>query len=186
MREGGIGGANTRTGANYEKVREDLTQFLQYSIKYIQPKDDRSHIYLRQGKEKKDNDIIANIYYKNEFYRKFLEPKQVNVNKILSKKLIPDVVVEVINTKFLGIIEIKNQNTTGTVDEKIQTCDFKQRQFKKLLVGTGYKFKFIYLLNDWFTQDRYKDDLDYIKNIVENCDYCINQIPNDLLDGLDE
>ena len=157
MREGGIGGANTRTGANYEKVREDLTQFLQYSIKYIQPKDDRSHIYLRQGKEKKDNNIIANVYYKNEFY-----------------------------TKFLGIIEIKNQNTTGTVDEKIQTCDFKQRQFKKLLVGTGYKFKFIYLLNDWFTQDRYKDDLDYIKNIVENCDYCINQIPNDLLDGLDE
>ena len=130
MREGGTGGANTRTGANYEKVREDLTQFLQYSIKYIQPKDDRSHIYLRQGKEKKDNNIIANVYYKNEFYTKFLEPKQVNVNKILSKKLIPDVVVEVINTKFLGIIEIKNQNTTGTVDEKIQTCDFKQRQFK--------------------------------------------------------
>ena len=180
MRDGGKGGSRTQTGAAFENLHTDLLHFLQGSDSYIQ---EGNNIYARQGQVRKDDNVIAKLYHKNKFYSEFLKNADVDYTRIISRRIIPDVVVEVIDTKFLAIIEAKFQKNPGSTDEKIQTCDFKQKQFRKL-IPANYKFKYIYLLNKWFKDKKgYADDLRYIKK-TENCDYCIEQIPNDYIPGL--
>ena len=77
------------------------------------------------------------------------------------------------DTKQLFVYEKKYQQTPGSADEKIQTCGFKIRQYKKLGKAMGAnEIKYIYLLSSWFSQPCYKDALDYIKE-VPDCDYII-------------
>ena len=76
-------------------------------------------------------------------------------------------------------IEKKYQQTDGSVDEKLQTSGFKLKQYRKLVEGTSIEVKFIYVLNDWFHNPRYKDVLDYIKEV--KCDYFFNEIPIEVL-----
>lgn len=63
--------------------------------------------------------------------------------------------------------------TPGSADEKIQTCGFKIRQYKKLGKALGAnEVKYTYLLSSWFSQPCYKDALEYIKE-VPDCNYII-------------
>ena len=73
------------------------------------------------------------------------------------------------------ILEVKHQQTTGSVDEKLQTCDFKKKQYTKLLSELNYKVEFCYILDDWFKKDEYKDVRDYIISV--GCKYYYNYIP---------
>jgi hypothetical protein len=76
----------------------------------------------------------------------------------------------------LHIIEIKFQYGTGSVDEKLQTCDFKRKQYLKLVSDLGLSVAFIYVLNsDWFDVPRYKDVFEYIRSV--NCNYCFDRLP---------
>ena len=72
------------------------------------------------------------------------------------------------------IIEMKYQSQSGSVDEKLQTCDFKKKQYEKLLKPLSIKVEYYYFLNDWFNQDKYKDVFDYIKKV--GCKYFIENI----------
>lgn len=55
------------------------------------------------------------------------------------------------------------QNGAGSVDEKIQTCDFKKKQYKKLFAPLNKEVQNMYLLNKkWFDVPGYKDTFDYI------------------------
>ena len=123
---------------------------------------------------------IAEVYSKNDLY-KFLENKKVDYKKIVSKKLLPDMAVFVYQSRTFFIFEVKYQGVGGSTDEKLQTCDFKIKQYRKLLEKPlGYKVKYIYVLNDWFRDPGYKDVLDYIKT-VEGCDYLFNKVPLEYL-----
>nr|WP_252320048.1 hypothetical protein [Spiroplasma endosymbiont of Lariophagus distinguendus] len=62
-----------------------------------------------------------------------------------------------------------------SVDEKLQTCDFKRKQWQKLLSILNCKIEYWYLLSDWFKKPEYKDTLNYI--IDSNCRYFFNYIP---------
>mgnify|MGYP006922964372 FL=1 len=73
------------------------------------------------------------------------------------------------------IIEVKNQNVAGSVDEKLQTCDFKRKQYKKLLSQLNIEVEYIYILSKWFKNPKYKDVLDYIISV--NCQYYFDYIP---------
>ena len=75
----------------------------------------------------------------------------------------------------LFLVEMKFQYVAGSVDEKLQTCDFKKRQYTRLLKPAGIKAEYIYVLNDWFKKPEYKDVLDYIKTV--GCHYYFNEIP---------
>ncbi len=86
----------------------------------------------------------------------------------------PDDALLVINREKLFIIEIKYQQVAGSVDEKLQTCDFKRKQYLKLASSIGLKVEYVYVLNDWFKQDGYKDILDYIRSV--NCHYTFNEL----------
>ena len=67
----------------------------------------------------------------------------------------------------------------GSVDEKLQTCDFKKKQYQKLLSSLNMEVEYIYLLSNWFQQAGYRDVLDYIISV--NCRYYFEYIPLQVL-----
>ena len=116
---------------------------------------------------------------KNNLYKILLEPRGINYKTILSKKLLPDEAVYIEEIKTVFIIEKKFQNSAGSVDEKLQTCDFKKKQYTKLFTPLDISVEYIYVLNDWFKKNQYTDVLNYIREC--DCHYYFNEIPLDFL-----
>lgn len=163
MKTGGIGGGNTITGLNFEK-KTDILKLLK-SKKWYKVK---GNIIYYEDKE------VAKSFKKNGLY-KFIETKGVNYKKILSKKLLPDEAIYVIINNTLFIIEVKFQKVAGSVDEKLQTCDFKRKQYAKLMASLNIEVEYIYILSDWFRNPAYKDVLDYIISV--GCQYYFKYLP---------
>ncbi|HOL49573.1 MAG TPA: hypothetical protein PLW07_03255 [bacterium] len=169
MKNSGTGGEKTITGLNFEK-KVDLQILLSkmpgYELKKIPGKAGTCVFF--EGK------IVARCFRKNEFY-KFLEENDIKWQAVISKKLLPDDALFVIVRETLFIIEVKYQQVPGSVDEKLQTCDFKRKQYLKLVNPLGLKVEYVYVLNDWFKKPQYKDVLDYITSV--NCHYKFHQLP---------
>ncbi len=173
MISGGAGGANTQTGAVFEG-KTDLITFLKTLDGYecnINP--------LSKGKSEWydisfDGKYVASSFKKNALYI-YLDSIGVDYSKILSKKLLPDDAIYVIMNNTIFIIEVKFQKVAGSVDEKLQTCGFKLSQYKRLFAQLNFDVEYIYILNDWFKHDSYKDVLDYI--IHSKCGYYFNYLP---------
>ncbi|MCK4945941.1 MAG: hypothetical protein KAS59_06735 [Alphaproteobacteria bacterium] len=169
MKTGGIGGSNTLTGLNFEEkvdFQKLLTKIYGYEIKRISGKAGMGVFF--------EEKLVAKFFKKHDFY-KFLEESQVGWRKILSKQLLPDGALLVIVRETLFIIEVKYQQVGGSVDEKIQTCDFKRKQYLKLVAPLELKVEYVYVLNNWFKKPEYKDVLDYIHSV--NCHYKFNELP---------
>lgn len=92
-----------------------------------------------------------------------------------TKKLLPDDAIYVIVNNTMFIIELKFQKTAGSVDEKLQTCDFKKKQYRKLLAPLNFEVEYVYILNDWFRQPEYNDVLDYVISV--GCQYYFHYLP---------
>lgn len=105
----------------------------------------------------------------------FLEEHNIDWRKIISKKLLTDDALLVIIRETLFIIEVKYQQVEGSVDEKLQTFDFKRKQYLKLVVSLELKVEYVYVLSDWFKNPKYKDVLDYIYSV--NCHYKFRELP---------
>ena len=168
MIKGGKGGAKTVTGLYFEK-RISLKSVLNSIPGYL----------LKDNSVFFNNMKIAEIYAKNDIYKKLLEPNGIDYKSIISKRLLPDDSIFVLNKNTLFIIEIKFQETPGSVDEKLQTCDFKKRQYQKLMKQLGLSVEYVYVLNDWFEKEEYRDVLNYIKSV--HCHYFFNEIPLEFL-----
>ena len=123
----------------------------------------------------KDDELVGISAPKNALYKKILEPNGIDFKKIISKKLLPDEAFYNIQNKTIYIIEKKFQNRDGSVDEKLQTCPFKKMQYQKLFSPIDIKVEYIYVLNNWFKNEKYSDVLDYI--ISNGCHYYYNEIP---------
>lgn len=164
MIKGGIGGANTLTGLVYEG-KVDLKTFLNQ-----QPgcRVEGSHV-LYQDKE------VGQIFKKHELYSQFLKPRGIDWRNCISAQLLPDNGIYVIINNTVYIIEVKTQNVGGSVDEKLQTCDFKKKQYQKLFFPLNIEVQYIYILDEWFRNPRYKDVLDYIISV--GCQYYFQYIP---------
>lgn len=122
-----------------------------------------------------DGRLVARVFKKEAFYSVFLKELNIDWKKIISKKLLPDDSIFVLSNNNLHIIECKHQQVAGSVDEKLQTCDFKKKQYKKLMAPANIDVKYIYLLDEWFRNEKYKDVLDYIHSV--DCDYYFEYIP---------
>ena len=116
---------------------------------------------------------VATYFEKHKFYKHFLEPNGIDYKTIISAKLLPDSVI--IASNIVYIVEMKYQNGPGSVDEKLQTCDFKKKQYEKLCRPIGYTVEYIYLLNDWFDQKKFDDVFKYINSV--GCQYFIGTLP---------
>ena len=163
MKNKGTGGGNTITGLNFEKER-DILDILKKAKDYSI----RGHVIYYRGKE------VALSYRKQGLY-KLLAEKKVDWRKLVSKRLFPDEALYVIVNNTLFIIEMKFQKVAGSVDEKLQTCDFKKKQYRKLMAPLNIDVEYIYILNDWFKNPTYKDTLDYVISV--GCQYYFNYLP---------
>ena len=164
MKSNGTGGGNTITGLNFEKeydILEILKKAKDYSVK--------GNVIYYRDKE------VAKSYRKQGLY-KLLTEKKVDWRKLVSKRLFPDEALYVIINNTLFIIEMKFQKVAGSVDEKLQTCDFKRKQYAKLMAVLNIEVEYIYILNDWFKKPEYKDVLDYIIS-VKGCSYYFHYLP---------
>jgi hypothetical protein len=164
MIKDGIGGSNTKTGLIFE-MKTDLKTFLNTTKNY---KVNDENIVFYKGT------VVGQIFVKYDLYR-FLNKNNVDWKNYLSKKLLPDDSIYVILNNTFFIIECKYQHGPGSVDEKLQTCDFKKKQYRKLLKPLNFEVEYIYILNDWFKKPEYKDVLEYIHSV--GCDYYFNYIP---------
>lgn len=162
--EGGSGGANTQTGMHFERntqLRDMLNAVEEYQV------DARGKVFM-------DGKHVADLCEKYSFYKQFLEPKGVVWKEHLSKRLLPDEALIVHNSKRVFIVEKKWQQCAGSVDEKLQTCDFKKKQYQKVVDSTGYQVEYLYLFNDWFEKPEYRDVLGYIEDV--GCRYFFGEV----------
>lgn len=104
----------------------------------------------------------------------FLEKHGADLT-VNSDELRPDDAFININNSTVYIIEKKFQSCRGSVDEKLQTCLYKKKQYNKLVSQLGYEIEYIYVLNDWFYQPKYKDVLEFIEEI--GCHYFFKELP---------
>lgn len=162
MIKGGKGGAKTQTGLRFEE-RIHLATAISKLQGYTVANDDVLF----------NNEKVAQLYTKNKLYTNLVAEEGVDYKKYISKRLLPDEAILVGKTLF--IIEMKFQFVAGSVDEKLQTCDFKMKQYMKLLEPLGIEVEYVYVLNDWFKKDEYADVLEYIKSV--GCHYYFNEIP---------
>lgn len=169
MKTGGLGGANTLTGLKFER-KVDFQKLIGaipgYEVKKVLGKSGMGVFF--EGK------LVARCFRKHDFYQ-FLSESEVDWKNLISKQLLPDDALLVIVRETLFIIEIKYQQVAGSVDEKLQTCDFKRKQYLKLVYPLGLKVEYVYVLSDWFKKPGYKDALDYIHSV--NCHYRFNELP---------
>ena len=174
MKTGGTGGGNTLTGLNFEN-KVDFQMLLSdkpgYKLEKLYGKSGIGVFF--------NNELVARCFRKSEFYQ-YLNESGIDWRKIISRKLLPDDALLVIVRETLFIIEVKYQQVEGSVDEKLQTCDFKRKQYMKLVLPLGLRpigisVEYIYVLNDWFKDPKYKDVLDYINSV--NCHYKFNELP---------
>ncbi len=169
MKTGGLGGASTLTGLKFER-KVDFQKLVGsipgYEVKNV-PGLAGMGVFF-EGK------LVARCFRKHEFYG-FLSESKIDWKELISKKLLPDDALLVIVRETLFIIEVKYQQVAGSVDEKLQTCDFKRKQYLKLVSPIGLKVEYVYVLSDWFKKKEYKDVLDYIHSV--NCHYKFDELP---------
>lgn len=172
MIKGGQGGANTnKNGLLFESKVDVRDAFHNYGIDYEEVLEYGKGIYKL---DLKDQNVF--VMQKQTLYR-YLESQIENYDSrnFVSKELWPDNCVINVTKKRISIIEVKFQEGAGSVDEKIQTCDFKRKQYVKIAKPLGYHVEYIYVLSDWFKNPRYKDSLDYI--IDSGCKFYFGSIP---------
>lgn len=163
-------GGGARTNAN--GLHFEQTTDLNTALENVGYRVDNGHIYNQ-------NVEIGLSAPKHNIYKNFLEQKKINYKEINSKRWLPDEAFINYQNNTVYIIEKKFQNVSGSVDEKLPGCDFKKKEYEKLFNPLNYQVEFIYVFNDWFKQPKYKDILEYIKNV--GCRYFYNEIPLNIL-----
>jgi hypothetical protein len=157
------GGARTNANGLHFEGRTDLLEALNKHPDYE----------VEGNMVKKNGELVAHYFEKHNLYNLFLKPQGVDYKKILSKKILPDGAILVADTIY--IIEKKYQAGAGSVDEKLQTCQFKKNQYIKLFAPLKINVEYYYVLNDWFDKPEYKDVFEYIESV--GCKYFIEDLP---------
>jgi hypothetical protein len=96
--------------------------------------------------------------------------------QIISKQLYPDQAIYVPATQRLHVLEMKEQKTNGSVDEKLQTCVFKKLIYQRLVESLKWEVTYSYVLcGDFFKHPKYRDVLQFIQD--QGCRYYFDDIP---------
>jgi len=94
------------------------------------------------------------VFFKASVHKLFFEPRGVKTADYFSARLEPDTAIYSPKTKTLTIIEKKQQNTTGSVAEKLQTCDYKMLYYSTLCSPIKVKVDLIWQLGPYFEQQQ--------------------------------
>lgn len=152
MIKGGKGGANTNASGLPFEMKTDLKKLLE-----------ASGYEVKKGQVFLEGQPIGELAGQNKIYD-FLKNKETIVQPPRVGRLRPDEALYVAETDTLFIVEKKNQTVGGSTDEKIQTAVYKVHYYNMLLEGTGIKLKFMYLLSDWFRNEKYELVIDWLQD----------------------
>ena len=160
----------TLNGALFEKEKNLKDYFIRHGFDVMADKDYGFSVF-RKGEAVTDILILT----KTELYAFLKDTSDFETYKgITSRRNDPDAVVVVGNV--IHIIEMKFQSEGKDTQYAILPyCDFKKRQYQKLVNGLDYKIKFHYLLSDNMNVPRNKDIFQYIEDV--RCDYYFGEIP---------
>jgi len=164
MKKGGVGGGKTVTGLRFEERVNLLSKIAEvpgYEVR-------GNAIYYKSK-------LLAESYPKQKLYNIFLKERGVNYLDYVSKRYEPDEALYVPEQNTMYIIEMKFQGGSGSVDEKIQTPDFKKRIYTKLFSPLKLNVEFIYVLSSFFNHPRLDDTFAYIKEV--GCSYYFEELP---------
>lgn len=150
----GAGGANTnKNGLSYEEYTDLKSKYK--SCNFI--KKDSIYIVEFEGYERPF--IKANKSTLHKYMKKIGQINQDLTPAAGCKE--PDEAYIDNEKKSVFIIEKKFQQTSGSVDEKIQTGHFKKIHYEELF--PNFKIYYIYCLSDWFKKEEYKSTINYLK-----------------------
>lgn len=86
--------------------------------------------FIEENKVYRGGKLVGISAQKHKLYKGILIPRGVDYEKIISKQILPDEAFLNLRNNTVYIIEKKFQSGSGLVDEKIQTCDFKKKQYE--------------------------------------------------------
>ena len=112
---------DTTTGLKFEKAT-DLIDYLE-----------RGRGYKHLGENIYSNGRTTLVNLKGNKLYTWLNTYGVKFQDRISRKLLPDECVYSTGSNTLYVFEKKFQQTAGSADEKLQTCDFKKKQYEKFL-----------------------------------------------------
>lgn len=126
--------------------------------------------YLSEGSEK--HELHKKLRDETATRLRQMKLSELDINEILgdrsgwrgplSSRLIPDEAFLNFADNTLYILEKKMQKIPGSVDEKLQTFQFKKSQYVRLLSPYGINVEYTYVLSHWFQKAKYKDVLRYM------------------------
>lgn len=169
MIKGGTGGANTASGAYFEQIAHGNAPGIPVHKTKLRTyfEEHTNKLYSLSKIFEKNSGVPTKEIAKDKLER----AKQFEGKFLLTKALEPDECWIDYDSSTMTIFEKKFQDTNGSVDEKIQTCEFKWRQYKKIATELGIEnVYYIFILGDFFKNPYYKDALDYVRS-VPYCDY---------------
>lgn len=192
------GGAKTKTGAKFEvRVWQKLKEQIRNSVANIIFDEGSGLSFIRSASLKIsakrglviiDGELAGFLCSQDDLYNFLAEnypskassaneakKRKSKIKSILSKNLNPDLAYVNLKAKKLTIVEIKAQNGDGSVDEKLETVDFKRKQYAKLIEHTDLEsIEFKWILDKRFEHEKYSDVKNYIKEMKS--DYLIDEI----------
>ena len=163
----GAGGSKTNLNGIHFEQKVYLYEWIikkGYELKHHGKSTDRTQLY----KIYKNGTFIGWYGRQSKIYNalKELFPTKItneHVKKVLSKKINPDAFILTINGK-LTIFEKKWQQSSGSVDEKIQTAPYKIEMFNKLLKNLNVEVSYQYILSSWFKKPEYRNVKEYYED----------------------
>lgn len=156
----GAGGANTNaTGLSYEANTDLSTEYILTTPEPDKGPSDANtnHPYIKF----KDSEKLFIKAGKRDLYKIMSDMNEVNTELVPAAGCkYPDEAYIYLVDKHIYIIEKKFQQCSGSVDEKIQTGQFKQYHYSKLF--PNFKVSYIYCLSNWFKKPDYTSVLEYL------------------------
>jgi len=162
------GGAKTNTNGLFFEEVHSLEKAIdareEFTLININPS--KGKIWSSEVYNTTDGNLLGIVTQKHGFYTDIVEPQGVNWEEILSSKLLPDNVFINYAKQTIYLVEMKYQESGGSVDEKMQTGPFKLHQYQRLTshFRDKYDVQLIYFLNEYFLASKYDDVKEYLKS----------------------
>lgn len=181
MKRGGVGGAKTqRAGARFEKsTAEDLIlDIVKLGYDIVAEHRPRGNERTIHGHTLVNSfQDTVEIYYQDGLYKLFYEPRDIDWKEHFSSRLKPDTAIYSAKSNVLTIVEKKQQETEGSVAEKLQTCDYKLRYYQTLTNPLGINVELFWLLGSYFEnkQESLRSVFEYMES--KGSRYFFKRIP---------
>ena len=159
----GAGGAKTNhNGLSFEEktsIEPKLDEY-KYTKKDIKIKNKKGVYY-----EYKDDNINI-IYFKKNSFKLYFEKEFNFQSSAIYRQPDEAYLIKINNEYILKILEKKNQNVEGSVEDKLKTGAFNRREYELMVNNDTHKFKIVYCFCvSKFLQDKLESDNIKYKNI---------------------